>query len=152
MAFEQRFRVGWSHVDANRHMANTAYLEMAVNVRIMYFAENGFGSEAMARHQIGPVIKTDELEYYREVHMLDEVRVNALLAGLSEDASRFRVRNEFWRDDTLVARVTSVGGWLDLKARKLAVPPEALAAALRAMPRSDDFAPIPAPARKAGAG
>ena len=32
MAFERRFQVGWNNLDANAHMANTAYLEMGANV------------------------------------------------------------------------------------------------------------------------
>jgi acyl-CoA thioester hydrolase len=90
MTFERRFQVGWNHLDANRHMANTAYLEMAANVRIMYFAAAGSPPEAFAEHQVGPVIKREELEYFRELRLLDEVRVTLLQAGLSEDASRFR--------------------------------------------------------------
>ena len=142
MSFEGRFQVGWNNLDANRHMANTAYLEMAANVRIMYFAAHGFPAEEFARHQIGPVIKTETLEYFRELQLLDEVRVTLLSAGLSEDASRFKVRNEFWKGDVLVARVTSLGGWLDLKARKLTPPPENLAKALREIHRTEDFSVI----------
>ncbi len=141
--FERRFHVGWNHLDANRHMGNTAYLAMAADVRIMHFAANGFSAADFARHQIGPVIKSEELEYFRELHLLDEVRVTLLSAGLSDDASRFKIRNEFWKPDgTLMARVTSLGGWLDLRARKLTPPPDAVAAALRAIPRTGDFAVI----------
>jgi acyl-CoA thioester hydrolase len=43
----------------------------------------------------------------------------------------------------MAARVTSTGGWLDLEARKLIVPPESLLQALLAMPRSDDFETLP---------
>lgn len=140
MTFERRFQVGWNNLDANAHMANTAYLEMAANVRIMYFDSAGFSAESFRALQIGPVIKSEELEYFRELRLLDEIRVTLLAAGLSEDGSRFRVRNEFWKvDGTLVARVTSLGGWLDLRARRLTAPPPALADALRAITRAPDF-------------
>ena len=141
-SFERRFQVGWNDIDANRHMANTSYLALAANVRIMYFAAQGFSAGEFARHQIGPVIKSEQLEYFRELHLLDEVRVTLLSAGLSADASRFKIRNEFWKGEVLVARVTSLGGWLDLRARKLAPPPEALGAALRAIPHAEDFTVI----------
>ncbi|MFD0738708.1 thioesterase, partial [Lysobacter koreensis] len=52
----------------------------------------------------------------------------------------FLLRNEFWRDgEQLAARVTSAGGWLDLALRKLTTPPEALLAALRSLPVTEDF-------------
>lgn len=33
--FEQRFQVGWCHLDANAHMSNTAYLDLAATVRVV---------------------------------------------------------------------------------------------------------------------
>ena len=32
MPFEMTFHVAWAHLDANGHMANTAYLDIAVGV------------------------------------------------------------------------------------------------------------------------
>jgi acyl-CoA thioester hydrolase len=58
---------------------------------------------------------------------------------------RFRLRNEFFTDERkLAARVTSSGGWLDLTARKLVTPPEALARLMRDLARSPDYADLPA--------
>ena len=74
------------------------------------------------------------------LRLLEPVTVDLVLAGMSEDGTRFRLRNHFLREDgKMAARVTSTGGWLDLDARKLTAPPEALLQALLAMPRSDDF-------------
>jgi acyl-CoA thioester hydrolase len=39
--------------------------------------------------------------------------------------------------------VTTTGGWLDLSRRKLAAPPESLAAALRSLPRAEPFEELP---------
>jgi acyl-CoA thioester hydrolase len=144
MQFEQRFRVGWSHLDANAHMGNTAYLDLAAHVRVMYFAAAGFSIDAFAQLQFGPVVRREELEYFRELRLLDEVRVTLLLAGLSEDASRFRLRNEFWRENgTLVARITSLGGWLDLQVRRLIAPPPGVVTAFRALEQTSDFENLP---------
>lgn len=141
---EERFRVGWSQLDANGYMRNAAYLDLAANVRVAYFAAAGFPVDAFAQMQFGPVIEREELEYFRELELLDEVRVTLLLAGLSEDATRFRLRNEFWRGKAvLMARLTSLGGWLDLGVRRLMVPPPALIAALRGLGRTSDFETLP---------
>jgi acyl-CoA thioester hydrolase len=107
---------------------------------MMYFQEHGFSMREFERLRLGPVITRDDLEYFREMRLLESIVVTLALAGLSEDESRFRIRNEFWRDDRkAVARVTSTGGWLDLGTRKLSPPPEALARALNSLPRTDDF-------------
>lgn len=61
----------------------------------------------------------DEVEYRKEVGLLQEITVTLAIAGHSEDGSRFLIRNEIFRlAGTLCAKVTSAGGWLDLSARK----------------------------------
>jgi acyl-CoA thioester hydrolase len=140
--FAKTLYVGWGDLDANGHMRNTAYLDKAADVRMYYFAEHGFPSREFARLAIGPVIRKDEIEYFRELHLLDAITVSLAVAALSQDGARFVLRNEFSRDGELVARVTSTGGWLDLKSRKLVAPPEPLRALLKAAPRAESFREI----------
>ena len=138
--FIRKLTAGWSDMDFNAHMRNTAYLDKSADVRLMFFAEQGFPAEEFIRLRIGPVVKRDEVDYFKEVNLLEEMSVSLMVAGLSDDGSRFRLRNEFSRaDGKLTARVTSTGGWLDLSARKLIAPPDKLLAALRALARTDDF-------------
>ena len=149
MAFEKNFQVSWAQLDANGHMANTSYLAAVVDVRFMYFESKGFAPGDWVKHRIGPVVRSDVIDYFRELRLLEPYRINMLLAGLSDDCSRFRFRNEIFRaDGELAARVTSLGGMLDLAARKLVPPPDALAAAIRALDRSDDFAPLDSSVKK----
>jgi acyl-CoA thioester hydrolase len=137
--FSKTLYVGWGDLDANGHMRNTAYLDKAADVRMYYFAEHGFPSREFARVAIGPVVRKDELEYFRELRLLDAVTVTHQVDALSPDGARFVLRNEFWRDTELVARVTTTGGWLDLKARKLIAPPEELRVLLETAPRTEEF-------------
>jgi acyl-CoA thioester hydrolase len=147
--FEKQFTVGWRDVDPNGHVANMVYLEYAVDTRIAFFAANGFPPMSFVRHGLGPVIKSDFVEYFREVTMLDEVRVTMENGGHSEDASRFRVINNFYKSSgELAARVTSIGGWLNLKERKLMEPPDELRNAWLALERTDDFEDLKSSIRK----
>ena len=135
---------GWGDMDFNSHMRNTAFLDKAGDVRMLFFAEHGFPMQEFLRRKIGPVIRKDELEYFKEVHLLEELRISLALAGLAEDGSRFLFRNEFRRaDGKMAATVTSAGGWLDQTLRKLVAPPEALLAALRLLAQTDDFQALP---------
>jgi len=125
-------------------MRNTAYLDKSADVRMMYFSENAFPMTEFVRRRLGPVVMKDEVEYFKEVGLLEPLRVTLSNAGLSEDGSRFRVRNEFFRsDETLAAKVTSAGGWLDLSTRKLVVPPDGLLRALQSLARAEDFEVLP---------
>jgi acyl-CoA thioester hydrolase len=138
--YEKTLFAGWSDMDFNSHMRNTAFLDKSVDVRMMFFAENGFPMDELMRRKIGPVVMKDEVEYYKEVRLLQLLRITLVLAGLADDGSRFSLRNEIWREDgKLIARVTSTGGWLDLVTRKLIVPPEELLAALRSLTPTEDF-------------
>ncbi len=133
----------WGDMDFNGHMRNTAYLDASGDLRVHYFADHGFTAREFERLQVGPVILRDTLEYYRELHLLEDVEVRLALLGLSDDGSHFRMRNDFRRlDGQKIARVESTGGWLDLRARKLSAPPEELRAVLHGMPRAPEFAAL----------
>ena len=127
-------------MDFNSHMRNTAYLDKSADLRMMFFAASGFPVEKFAQLQFGPVVLKDEVEYFKEVNLLEEIEVSLMIAGLSPDGYRFRLRNEFHRSDgKLSARVTSSGGWLNLATRKLMVPPQDLLNAQMVLPRTSDF-------------
>ena len=135
---------GWGDMDFNAHMKNTAFLDKSADVRMMFFSENGFPMAEFSRLKLGPVIMKDEVEYQREVGLLQEIRVTMAIAGLSPDGSRFQIRNEIFRsDEKLCARVTSTGGWLDLSARKLVAPPAALLSALQTLEKTAGFLVLP---------
>jgi acyl-CoA thioester hydrolase len=135
---------GWSDMDFNSHMRNTAFLDKSADVRMMFFSENGFSMGEFSRLRLGPVVMKDEIEYQKEVGLLQEIKVTLAIAGLSPDGSRFVMRNDiFGPDGKLCARVTSAGGWLNLSARKLVAPPDTLLAALQSLPRTSDYAALP---------
>lgn len=137
--FERRFVIGWGQADLNGHLRNSAYLDLATDTRMMFFADLGFPPEEFTRLRVGPVVLRDELDYTRELLLLDEVRVNVALLGSTPDLRRCRIRNEFFRGEEKVAQLVSLLGWLDLTARKLTLPPPPLAQVLRGMPQAGEF-------------
>jgi acyl-CoA thioester hydrolase len=65
--------------------------------------------------------------------------VTYALAGHAVDGSLL-LRHEIFRDGRkLASRVSSIGGRLDLAARKLIAPPPALLAAMKLLERTSDF-------------
>jgi acyl-CoA thioester hydrolase len=138
--FEKHFEAGWRDIDANGHMANSAYLEYAVNTRVAYFQSCGFAATDFMKQGFGPVIKSDFTEYFRELQMMDKFRVTMERGGIALDASRFRIVNNFYKEDgTHAARVVSIGGWLGFAERKLIEPPEILKNAMNSLSRTEDF-------------
>ena len=142
--YSKTLYAGWSDMDFNSHMKNTAYLDKAADVRQMFLMENGFPIEEFLRLRIGPVVMKDEIEYFSEIHLQQRIEVTYALAGHASDGSRFLLRHEIYRPDgRLSARVASLGGWLQLDARKLIAPPPQLLAAMNRLDRTEDFATLP---------
>ena len=142
--FTREFIAGWGTMDFNGHMANTAYLDFAADARLAFFAQHGFPASEFRRLGIGPVIRRDEIEYFREIGLHERVTVTVSAAALSGDGARFVFENELWiGGGERAARVRSSGGWLDLRARKLVAPPDALRDVMRRAPRTADFVEMP---------
>jgi acyl-CoA thioester hydrolase len=141
--FEQRFRVGWGDVDSNGHMANTAFLDRSADTRFLFFASHGYPGTRFAAEHVGPVIVRDELQYRKELRLLEEFTVDLELVGLSADGARFQLGNTFsTAAGELSAIVVSSGLWFDLDHRKPRRPPPELDRAQREIPRSDRFREI----------
>lgn len=142
--YKQNFIARWGDMDFNAHMANTAYLNIAADLRMIYFEENGFSMREFERLRIGPVVMKDEIEYYKEVRLLEDIEVHHLVAGVSEDGSRFRFRNVFYNaEGKKVATVTTTAGWLDLTKRVLVAPPPSLFETITRLVRTEDFQTLP---------
>jgi acyl-CoA thioester hydrolase len=146
--YAKEFLAGWATMDINGHMANTSYLDLAADVRMAFFAEHGFPPSELRRLAIGPVVRKDEVEYFREVGLHDKVTVTYALLAMSPDGARFTIENEVWSaSGERAATVRSTGGWLDLRARKLVAPPPALLAIFAKAPRAPGFVELPSPAK-----
>ena len=138
--FQLQFAVRWAEIDFNAHMRNTAYLEYASHVRCCYFQQHGFSTAEFQQQRFGPVVFQDDIRYFKEVHMLEQITVRLLLAGLSPDAYRFRLCNQFIREDGQnAATLYSNGGFIDLDKRKLITPPAGVNTLLNDLSRSEDF-------------
>lgn len=142
--FAKKLMAGWGDMDFNSHMRNTAFLDKAGDVRMLFLSEHGFPMSEFMRLKIGPVVMKDEIAYVKEVLLLEEITVTLSLAGLADDGSRWILRSDIIRPDgKLAARVNSTGGWLDLAARKLVAPPAGLMATWKVLVKTDDFQELP---------
>ena len=147
--YAKQFLAGWGAMDFNSHMANTAYLNMAADVRMAFFEEHGFPVAEFQKRGFGPVIRKDELEYFREVHLHQTVTVTLAVAAMRADGTRFVLESElFLPGGDRAATVRSTGGWLDLSARKLMAPPQDLLDVLHQIPRAAHFEALPGRERR----
>ncbi len=138
--YVRQFLAGWGAMDFNGHLANTAYLDLAADARLAFFGEHGFPASEFRRLGVGPVVRKDEIDYFREINLHDTVTVTCAVHAMSRDCSRFVLENEIWSPaGERACRVRSTGGWLDLRLRRLVEPPALLSAAFAKLPRTEDF-------------
>jgi acyl-CoA thioester hydrolase len=125
MSFQITFATKWSDFDPNRHMRHTAYNEYAAEVRIRYFAAQNFSIEEFTKHNIGPILFTEETSFRKEIHLGENITVNMKLAALSMNNERWKIVHEVFNEAGKLSAVIKVyGAWIDLTKRKLTTPPK----------------------------
>jgi hypothetical protein len=127
-------------MDPNAQPANTGFLDAAIDCRMAYFMEQGFRALKFRRLQLGLVVRRDVALNLRGIRLLEPFDATLRLSGPPAAGSRFRLFNEFLREDGQgVVTARSDGGWLGLSERRLTRPPPRIPACLRCLARSNAF-------------
>lgn len=140
MSYQVEFVTKWSDFDPNRHMRHTAYNDYAAEVRVRYFKHVGFSIEEFAKDNMGPILFTEHTAFRKEIHSGENIVVSMKLSGLSQDKGRWKIRHEVFNEAGKVAAIVDVyGAWIDLKKRKLTIPPEKYSSSFSEIERTEDF-------------
>jgi acyl-CoA thioester hydrolase len=140
MSFQVTFATKWSDFDPNRHMRHTAYNDYAAEIRVRYFAKYNFSIDEFTKHNLGPILFTEETSFRKEIHLGEDITVNLKLQGLSENNERWKIVHEvFNKAGQLSAVIKVYGAWIDLSKRKLRVPPVETKEMFDFAERSEDF-------------
>ncbi|MDO7875913.1 thioesterase family protein [Hymenobacter sp. ASUV-10] len=128
------YRTRWAEMDPNGHMRHSAYTDFAADARITFLAAAGFDLRRFAELRLGPILFREETRFLKELHLGEEIKVDARLAQLNADGSRWSIVHGIYKEDgRLAATVTVDGAWLDLDRRKLTVPPAELTEMMRGL-------------------
>ncbi|WP_340077062.1 thioesterase family protein [Leptobacterium sp. I13] len=136
----KEFDIRWNDLDANRHLANSSYINFAAHTRMSFLIAHGFDHKVLAKHHIGPVVFYEHMYYFREVFAGKPVRVSLELAGLSETGTFFEFNHNFYNEKGRnFASCDMMGGWISLESRKLIDLPEELVNLFDKVVRPDHF-------------
>lgn len=139
--FKKQFDVRWSDLDANRHLANSAYMNFMSHTRMAYLMQHGFGYKEMMKHNIGPVIFHEHLHYFKEVLPGATVFVTLELKGLSKDGMFFEFEHNIYDQQGkhhLYAEL--MGAFINLQTRSLTtLPKEMIDTTFNAISKTEDF-------------
>lgn len=138
--FLKEFEIRWSDIDANRHLANSAYVNFSGHARMSYLEQIGLNQKTMIKHQIGPVVFYEHIYYFKEVFIGKPIRVSTELKGMSKDGMFFDFQHNFYdADDKNFAHSEMMGAWIDLKTRKLRALPKTFLELIETVDKAIDF-------------
>ena len=138
--FEIKIAARWADVDQNRHIRHSAYYDYGAHSRIRFFLAHHFDSDKMNTLNIGPILFKEECSFIKELKPDQQITINLLRGVIKEDGSRWTLHHEiFDQNQEKCAHITIQGAWMDLKLRKLTVPPIELAHAFRSLPEGEPF-------------
>ena len=136
----KEFEIRWSDVDANRHMANSAYLNFMSHTRMSFLLEIGFNQKTMSQNNIGPVVFHEHVYYFKEAFLGKPVKVSLELVGLSVDGMFFEFHHNFYDGHGKnFAHCQIMGAWIDLKTRTLTGLGHEFLGAFNKVPKGDGF-------------
>ncbi len=136
----KEFEVRWSDVDANRHLANSAYINFMSHTRMAFLWDIGLNQKNLAEHQIGPVVFYEHMYYFKEVFPGRPVKVSLEVMGLSEDGKFFEFHHNFYDSNGKnVAHCEMMGAWISLKSRGLISLPEDLLEIFNTVEKPEGF-------------
>ena len=116
----KEFEIRWSDVDANRHLANSAYLNYMSHTRMSFLMGIGFDQSTLAANEIGPVVFYEHMYYFKEAFPGKPIKVSMEIMGMSEDAKFFEFHHNFYNHKgENFAHCEMMGAWINLKTRKL---------------------------------
>ena len=140
-AFIESFKVRWADLDSNAHMRHTAYLDMCATARFSFLSNFGFNEKRFIELNIGPILFNENIRYFKEVRGGETIEIHVRVSGMSEDGRKWEMNHDLFRksDGEMVANLKVFGAWMDLKARKLTRPPEALLETFQSVPRTKDY-------------
>lgn len=136
----KEFEIRWSDVDANRHLANSAYVNFMSHTRMAFLQELGFDQKTFAENQIGPIVFHEHLYYFKEVFPGRPVKVSLEVVGMSEDGKFFEFHHNFYdAKGRNVAHCEMMGAWISLQTRKLIGLPGSLLETFQGVEKSEKF-------------
>ncbi|MBS9766249.1 MAG: thioesterase family protein [Flavobacteriaceae bacterium] len=142
--YKVHFTTRWSDFDANLHMRHTAYNDYAAEVRLRYFNEAGWTMQKLTKEGLGPVLLREETSFFKEIHIGKDISVTMELEASSEDFRKWKFKQIVYNEnDEVSAEIMVFGGWIDLKKRKLVVPPKELIEFCNAITKSESYTLIP---------
>lgn len=112
-----------TYLDVFGHVNHAKYLELYEQARWDWMASYNLSLKDIHRLQVGPVILNVNLDYRREVLARQTLRIYTRVADYQKKIFTL-VQEMRLPNDEVASTLKITGGMMDLKARKLVMPPD----------------------------
>ncbi|MFY0605166.1 MAG: thioesterase family protein [Cyclobacteriaceae bacterium] len=138
--FKQSFQVIWADLDPNAHMRHTAFNDYVAQVRVGLFEELGTPLPQLVASGFGPIIFHEDITFKKEVFMSERIQVDCAAVGFRKDFKVWKFKQQVWKENgQLACTVIATGAFMDLKQRKVVVPPQSILDMLDQVPKTEGF-------------
>lgn len=136
----QKFNIRWRDIDANRHLANSAFMDYMSQARLYFIKNHGIDHQLLKKHEIGPIAFYENIYYFKEVNPDNPVYISVELKGMSKKGCFFEfVHNMYDKRGENLATCQMMGAWISLKRRKLTPLPDPFLTNFKNLKKSTDF-------------
>lgn len=137
--YYKNFNIRWSDIDANGHLAHSSYHELTADIRISLMNES-YDVYKLIKKNIGSILFYEEIYYFNEFLPIETIYLTLETAGLSYDGKFFKFYHNFYKKNGVHSASSKViGSWMDLKKRKIIVPPKDILKLIKKNTYSKDF-------------
>lgn len=138
--FKEQYQVIWADLDPNAHMRHTAYNDYAAQVRVGLFDNLNLPLNKLVASGYGPVLLHEDTSFKREVFMSERITVDCAALAYRTDLKIWKFRQRiFKQNEELACTIIATGAFMDLKKRKIVVPPKEIVDMLEQIPKTEDF-------------
>src|SRR5690606_37045647 len=117
-----------------------SYIHFMSHTRMSFLIENRLSYAELKKHNIGLVAFYEYIYHFEEVFAGSIIKVSFQLHVMSEDGTYFVLLHIFHdAEGNNVARCNMLGGWIDIKARKLVGLSEEFLERFSKIEKSKDF-------------
>jgi acyl-CoA thioester hydrolase len=121
--FDYRVQVKEFHLDTFGHVNNAMYLVLYEEARWDFITNNGFGLDRIKADKMGPVIIEAQVKFKRELVNREWINIQSCPGEVN--GKLMEINQQIVRPDGKVASEAKfLVGFMDLKERKLIVPPQ----------------------------
>lgn len=133
------FEVMWSQVDPNGHLRHSVYYDLGAQTRVNAFNSFNLTINDLVKLGVGPILFREEARFKREILLNDMISIDLSVLAMRDDGYKWSFEHNFYRKDVVVATVTVEGAWMDLRKRKVTIPPDTIQEALINLPKAPGF-------------